>query len=362
MHAVRTYCSAVVLSAAVGAAMFLSGLQAQEPVNKPAAESATGEVHVTATALADFLLALSEPQAGKHWIGVHVTSVDPTLRAQLGLPANEGIVVTNVDANSPAWETGLAQHDVLLRLGDKPLASAEDLNKQVDAIGEKPVGLTVLRQGRKLSLQITPKLSKRLATVNANEVLSGATQTRYRIGVELSSPDTALRSQLKLAEDQGVVVINVVPETPAVAAGIQQHDVLLTLADKPIPSPEAMRDRLQEIGEKQVPVKLLRGGKSITVEVKPQKHEEPTFVTRWIGLHDATQPRLWRYEVVRPAFVAEQAMLGGLAVKLQEAPHDPTARVSELIVEVKDLQKKLELLNEDLKKQKETNKPADKKK
>ena len=46
--------------------------------------------------------------------------------------------MTSLAANAPAAQAGIQQNDVLLKLGDTPLAKAEDLEEGLKAAGEKP--------------------------------------------------------------------------------------------------------------------------------------------------------------------------------------------------------------------------------
>lgn len=325
-----------------------------------------------ATSLAEvFSLDLKHQQIGTHSIGVTVVPADSTLRAQLGLPPEQGLVVTNVDLNSPAWEAGVAQHDVLLRLSDQPLTNPDDLRKQVDAVGEKPVGLEAIRQGKRIKLQVAPRPTARLALTLKNE-LTLAVQSRFWIGVELGGAEDALRAQLKLPEGQGVAVNNVNDDSPAAKAGIKKHDVLLLLGDKPIPSAEAFRENLQEVGEKPVAIKLIREGKTISIEVTPQKHQEPIHynlnaitlnpdgrqlaVIRPIespaGQKIAAGQSLAVMELIRPAAIPVEGVW--LQTKIAVDKDLPYARLQELIDQVKDVQKKLEALSEDWKKKETT--------
>ena len=59
---------------------------------------------------------------GEYWLGVECLPVMPALRAQLNLPEKQGLLVAAVMPDSPAAKAGIKQHDVLLRVGEKPLA------------------------------------------------------------------------------------------------------------------------------------------------------------------------------------------------------------------------------------------------
>ena len=57
------------------------------------------------------------------------------------------------------------------------------------------------------------------------------TNDRYRIGVTLSEADDTLRSHLKLAASEGLVVTEVVNDSPAAKMGVKLHDVLTEVQD-----------------------------------------------------------------------------------------------------------------------------------
>lgn len=95
-------------------------------------------------------------QEPKHWIGVFCRPVDEALRAQLNVPKGQGVVIDGVAPDSPAAKAGLQRHDVLLSLGDKTLGDPTELLKLVDEQGEKEVALELIRQGKKLTVSVTP--------------------------------------------------------------------------------------------------------------------------------------------------------------------------------------------------------------
>ena len=57
--------------------------------------------------------------------------------------------------------------------------------------------------------------------------------TSYWLGIECFPVDEALRAQLKLGEETGLVVTRVLPDSPAAQAGIERHDVFIGAATAP---------------------------------------------------------------------------------------------------------------------------------
>jgi membrane-associated protease RseP (regulator of RpoE activity) len=103
-----------------------------------------------------------QPEAPEFWIGVSVTPIEPALRAQLQVPQNEGLSVIDVVKDSAAAQAGLRVHDILLRLGGKPLTEQSKMVELVQANGEKAMPIELIRDGEHLTVNVTPQRRKRL--------------------------------------------------------------------------------------------------------------------------------------------------------------------------------------------------------
>jgi beta-lactamase regulating signal transducer with metallopeptidase domain/membrane-associated protease RseP (regulator of RpoE activity) len=89
-----------------------------------------------------------------------------------------------------------------------------------------------------------------------------------RLGARVAKPSATLADQLDLPRDQGVVLEEVVKDSPAGKAGLKAHDILLELNGKPVPSrPEEVAKLVAEIkADKPVDAVVLRKGKRETVK------------------------------------------------------------------------------------------------
>jgi PDZ domain len=104
-----------------------------------------------------------------------------------------------------------------------------------------------------------------------------AAEERYRIGVTLSEADATLRTQLRLAAGEGLVVTEVIAESPAAKAGVEAHDVLIVLGGKRLTTVEAINSQIQEIKDKAVELRLLRAGKELSFRIAPHKEQKAVF-------------------------------------------------------------------------------------
>lgn len=94
-------------------------------------------------------------QGGK--LGLSLEPVSPTVAKQLGLDGTEGVVVTDVDQDGPAAESGIARGDVILEINRKPVSSVADVRAALDGAGNRSVVLLVNRRGQTSYLTVQPE-------------------------------------------------------------------------------------------------------------------------------------------------------------------------------------------------------------
>lgn len=89
-------------------------------------------------------------------LGVSASPLDPTRARLMGIANTDGVLLTNIDRNSPAARARLAAGDVITELNGQKL---EGVNAMMDAIAETPPGtevnLTLIRNGKTLRLPVT---------------------------------------------------------------------------------------------------------------------------------------------------------------------------------------------------------------
>jgi hypothetical protein len=99
--------------------------------------------------------------------------------------------------------------------------------------------------------------------------------SEYWLGIHCMPAHPAMRSQLKLAADEGILVAEVMADSPAAKAGIKEHDLLLSAGDKPLKDVKQFMTLLDENKDQELPFTVLRAGEKMTVAVKPEKRPQP---------------------------------------------------------------------------------------
>lgn len=305
-------------------------------------------------------------------LGIEVIAVDSALRAQLGLAEECGVVVAGVIADSAVAQAGLQAYDIVLELDDSAVGSPDAFQELIAQRQGATVRFDLLRQGHPVTVEATleemPQYIKAYqprVALNAGGALlysrdadgtmrvwdldyfqpDGVDSPQYRIGVTLSEADDTLRSQLRLAAGEGLVVTDVVADSPAAVAGIRPHDVLTMLDGRRLSAVDAINAQIQEIQERSVTVILFRGGEELSLEIAPQLtsatetivHADLEYFTRLTTTFDRRMQGfpVWNYIVAEPTAEA--------AAPNAAAP-DAAAQLAELKKQVEALQATLQAL------------------
>jgi serine protease Do len=79
-----------------------------------------------------------------------VEPLTPELARELNTKSRAGVVVSQIDPEGAAAEAGLEEGDVIEKVNQQPVASAEDLRAALEAAGrDKPSLLLVNRRGQR---------------------------------------------------------------------------------------------------------------------------------------------------------------------------------------------------------------------
>jgi serine protease Do len=92
------------------------------------------------------------PRRERLGVAVAPPHVARRLRASVGLPEREGILVRGVEPGSPADRAGLREGDLIVRAGDHDIAGVDDLHDAVEA--GLPFAMTIVRGTVERTVQV----------------------------------------------------------------------------------------------------------------------------------------------------------------------------------------------------------------
>ena len=179
----------------------------------------------------------------------------------LGMDRARGVLIGQVEPDTPAEEAGLEEGDVILTLDGKDVISWRDF--QV-AIGSKKPGdeitLGVFRDGEQMEFDVT------LAELDMDELAGNSRANNERmddlsetLGFSVDNLNDSIRRQLQLNEDvEGVVVANISQGSPAARQGLQRGDVITQVGDQAVTNPNEFYDAIQNYIDDETDAVLLR--------------------------------------------------------------------------------------------------------
>lgn len=164
------------------------------------------------------------------YLGLTARLPETEERDALGLAVGRGTVVQQVEPNGPAAKAKIRVGDLILRYQRQPVTGPAHL---AELVGQTPVGarvrLELLRDGRPLTAQATVALRD---VSRVNWMRAGAVFWR---GMRLTDlTDDARRRMPVDGATHGVVVIDVLPNSPASRAGIRVGDVIEEVAGQAV--------------------------------------------------------------------------------------------------------------------------------
>jgi serine protease Do len=165
-------------------------------------------------------------KVSRGYLGLYAQDVTSEMVEPLGLKEPAGVVIAQVEENSPAEKAGLKVQDVILEINGKKITSYDVFRNEVAML--KPgsrIELRVLREGK--SLELTAALGERPAPTANKGPSAPAPEQALGLTVQDLTKDLADQFGYRLGE--GVIVSDVTPDSPAAQKGIQQGDLIVSV-------------------------------------------------------------------------------------------------------------------------------------
>ncbi len=296
------------------------------------------------------------------WLGITMQDIDEDLAKALDLADGAGVLVSSVLDDSPAEEAGLEEGDVIVAFAGKTIEDTGDLAKAVrkTAPGDE-VEMSILRDGQAKTLTVTvgkqePQVrilkgkgdgdvflygvpGKGISPLILREFASG---DRGYLGVKLQDLNEQLGEYFGVADGEGVLISEVIEDSPAAEAGLKAGDVVIKLDDKPIADTPEIYEFMAE----------RKKGDEVTVTVLREKRERNVTVTvgeapdelAWLDVEhgDVFLPRWKQLDQLRD--------LHGTFPEIKEFHFRSDEELKELKEELEELRQELKDLKQEMKK------------
>jgi len=208
------------------------------------------------------------------WLGV-IVDADADTRS--------GVVITDIDVDSPAFKAGLAPRDILVKWNGTAI---RDVDKFIKMVQDTPVGsraeIELLRQGRPAKVTALIEARKpqdpreRLVIDFPGAINPAGAQAAGRdaqlqsvLGIELVQLTPQLADFLQMPWQPGVFVASVTRQAPFDRAGVIAGDVILDADGVTAASPQTFFDHVRSLASGgRLVVRLVRKGIELTKTVQ----------------------------------------------------------------------------------------------
>jgi len=189
-------------------------------------------------------------KVSRGWLGVQIQEVTPAIAASLGLHGEQGALVAVVTADSPGAKAGLKQGDVILSFNGTEVGQLRDLPRLVAGTApDTATTMKVWRNGQTVELQakVGELANEKVASANGSEDEEQPMKAEA-MGMHFAPLTAQLRRELHVAKDvHGVVVSRVDSGSAAEDVGLSEGDVLVTIDQQPVNTPEEAAAKLKEV-------------------------------------------------------------------------------------------------------------------
>jgi len=166
------------------------------------------------------------------WLGVRAQDVTPAIAQSLGLTRSPGemAVVTEVTENSPAADAGVKTGDIIVEFNGKPVPKSHDFPGVIaDTPPRQRITLKIIREKKEQTVAV--KIGELADENDPNQQLE-ARDPELGLRVQRITPEAARR--LGLTSSRGVLVIEVLPGSPADQVGVEPADVIREVNQRPV--------------------------------------------------------------------------------------------------------------------------------
>jgi membrane-associated protease RseP (regulator of RpoE activity) len=229
-------------------------------------------------------------------LGVAVTDVTADLKKKEHLSVDQGAYVLNVDEESPAEKAEIREGDVIIRFDGEKIDDSDDLIRMVRRTRPKkdvPVELVRKDEHKVVTATIGREPGLRSYSFNFGDrdfprilrIPRMPRLPRLPHGLGMIHPEAGMVEFLGLGVEEltkqlagyfevpggkGILVTEVEPGSAADSAGFRAGDVILKAGGNTVRRIEDLREELSGNQEKETSVEILRKGKQLTLQIKPE--------------------------------------------------------------------------------------------
>ncbi len=175
----------------------------------------------------------------KAWIGLNVQNITPELAHSLELKQARGLIVSSVNANSPASRAGLKTSDILVSVGKLEMTTTGDWDEVVNySRAGRALPVKLIRGDKEISVVVVPdEIPTRKAPHKTD-----------KYGLDVAEITTNVAGYLGLRDRSGVIVLGSDPKSQAYNWGLQENDIIRRVGNYEVPNLNDYINIVSQIG------------------------------------------------------------------------------------------------------------------
>jgi serine protease Do len=216
------------------------------------------------------------------WLGVQIQDMTARKAKELKVTTEEGALVTEVTAESPAEKSGVKKDDIVVEFNGRAIYDSDDLMKAVRRTrpGTNAAVVVNRKEGRK-TLQVTVGKLKNQPWGVASVMPVPPVHPKIRLfrntvtsGMHLTDLNSQLGEYFGAPGGKGVLVEEVETESEGAKAGFKAGDVILRIGDETIEDLSDVSDALADFEDgAKASVEILRKGSRQTLSLTVDDEE-----------------------------------------------------------------------------------------
>ena len=187
------------------------------------------------------------------WLGVNIQQVTDEIAEALRLPGGaRGALVARAQDGGPAAAGGIRSGDVILRFNGVDVREMRNLPRIVaDNVVGTQVPVVIWRDGKEETVTVT------LGELPSEQAQAGAAPQQAQpaqpvelagLGLRVAPITDELRQRFNLrAEQRGVVIVEVAPNSPAAERELRPGDVIVEVQQERVSTPAEVQERIARL-------------------------------------------------------------------------------------------------------------------
>lgn len=186
-------------------------------------------------------------------LGIRGRDVTESIKKQFNLTTNKGVIVSQVEPDSPAEKAGLKKYDVIVEINGQPIENWKDLRfKVADIQPGNIVTLKIIRDGKEMTVKA------KVDELEPQESIQKEEKEEKDVGLKLTALTPSLARRYGLSTTEGLLVTDVANYSEAARAGLQPGDIILEVNRIKVTSVREFQDILKKTSSGEEIILLVR--------------------------------------------------------------------------------------------------------